>query len=70
MNLLLLNNLPYFRQNRKMRDSSNESDDELEQFDQPPASPPPRSIIDGTKNVLPSQIKAAAVSANAIKTKV
>lgn len=36
-----------------MRDSSNESDDELEQS---------RSIIDDTKNVLPSKIKAALVS--------
>lgn len=44
-----------FRQNRKLRDSSNESDEELE----PPASPPPRSTIDGSKNVLPSKIKAA-----------
>lgn len=40
------------RQNRKLRDSSNESDDELESS---------RSTIDGTKNVLPSKIKAALV---------
>lgn len=49
-------NIDYFlSQNRKFRDSSNESDDELEQ----PPSPQPRSTIDGSKNVLPSQIKAA-----------
>lgn len=45
-----------FRQNRKLRDSSNESDeDDLH-------TPPPRSVIDGSNNVLPSKIKAAAVS--------
>lgn len=54
------------RQNRKLRDSSNESDDELEQFEQPPASPPPRSIIDDTKNVLPSRIKAAAAAVSQV----
>lgn len=47
------------RQNRKLRDSSNESDDDL---DAGTSSPPPRSTIDGTKNVLPSKIKAVAVS--------
>lgn len=43
----------FFRQNRKLRDSSNESDDDLEHS---------RSTIDDTKNVLPSKIKAALVS--------
>lgn len=48
----------YYRQNRKLRDSSNESEDEIEAE---PSSPAPRSIVDDTKNVLPSQIKAVAV---------
>lgn len=47
------------KQNRKLRDSSNESDDDL---DAGTSSPPPRSTVDDTKNVLPSQIKAVAVS--------
>lgn len=47
-----------YRQNRKLRDSSNESEDEI---DAEPSSPPPRSTIDDTKNVLPSKIKAVAV---------
>lgn len=50
------------RQNRKLRDSSNESDEELDQIDQPSSSPPPRSTIDDTNNVKPSKIKAVAVS--------
>lgn len=51
--------LLYYRQNRKLRDSSNESEDEIEVE---PSSPAPRSIVDDTKNVLPSQIKAVAVN--------
>lgn len=50
------------RQNRKMRDSSNESDEELE-----PRTISPLAKIDGTKNVLPSKIKAAAVSLMSVK---
>lgn len=48
------------RQNRKLRDSSNESDDELDAGTSSPP-PQPRSTIDDTKNVLPSRIKAVAV---------
>ncbi|XP_055304144.1 active breakpoint cluster region-related protein isoform X2 [Sitodiplosis mosellana] len=55
-------NIDYFlSQNRKLRDSSNESDDDL---DAGTSSPPPRSIIDDTKNVLPSRIKAVAHADN------
>lgn len=56
----------FSRQNRKLRDSSNESDDDL---DAGTSSPPPRSTIDDTKNVLPSRIKAVAVRTIEISTK-
>lgn len=50
--------IDFGRQNRKLRDSSNESEDELEAGT---SSPPPRSTIDDTKNLLPSKIKAISV---------
>lgn len=43
------------------------SDDDLDAVS---SSPPPRSIIDDTKNVLPSQIKAVAVKIIQMKPKI